>query len=112
MTGLAGADLLVRRIRGGATLVADGSDDDAGLLPIELLLAPEAAEREIRDLAALGVGRLDWHTVDGVGRCGGNRLVAAGQSVGRIGQGGGPAESKHASSVRRCLRYRPVPSRA
>src|SRR6478735_1279495 len=49
-----GADLLVRRVRGGAAGVADPGRPDARQLPVDLLGAPEAAEAEESDLVALG----------------------------------------------------------
>ena len=85
VAGLARADLLVRRVWSEATLVADGGDDHAWLLPVHLLLAPEAAQRELGDLAALGVGRLQRLVVDEAALGGGNRLGAAAERVGRIG---------------------------
>jgi hypothetical protein len=82
VAGLAGAHLLVRRVRREAALVADGGDGHARLLPIQLLLAPEAAERELRDLAAGRIRRLQADAVDEVALGGGERLVAAGERIG------------------------------
>src|SRR4029079_15618169 len=53
------ADLLVRGVGGVAALVADGSGPDPGHLPERLLLAPEAAERELSHLEAGGIGARD-----------------------------------------------------
>src|SRR5262249_17918528 len=57
-----GAALLVVRVGGVPALVADRGGDHAGHLPERLLLAPEAAERELGDLAALRVRRQQWRT--------------------------------------------------
>ena len=59
VAGPAGARLLVRRVGREAALVADGGRPDAGLLPERLLLAPEAAERELGDLEAVRIGAGD-----------------------------------------------------
>ena len=67
VTGPAGADLLVGRVRRVATGVADGRRHDARELPEILLVAPEAAEAEDRGLRARratgpasGVPRTRW----------------------------------------------------
>ncbi len=63
MSGPAGADLLIGRVRRGAAGIADGRGHDAGELPERLLVAPEAAEPEDRGLRAVrprpGEGRAE-----------------------------------------------------
>ena len=54
MAGLAGAHLAIGRVRRVAADVADRRGDDAGELPVVLLGAPEAAEREDRGSGAVG----------------------------------------------------------
>src|SRR4029078_11447278 len=64
MRGLARARLVVRRVRCRAALVPDRRRPDARLLPERLFLAPEAAERELRDVEVVRIGDADWR--DGV----------------------------------------------
>ena len=62
----AGAHLLVRRVRRDPAGVADRGRPHAWHLPERLLLAPEAAEGELRDLEAVRVGPGDGRAQDGV----------------------------------------------
>src|SRR4029077_16606717 len=66
MTRATRARLLVRRVRRGATLVANRRGPHAGLLPERLLVAPEAAERELGDLETVGIRPGDGRAEDGV----------------------------------------------
>ena len=64
VTGAPGAHLLVCRMRGVATLVADGGGEDTWQAPVDLLRAPEAAHAEVDVLYAGGPG-LDVEIADG-----------------------------------------------
>src|SRR5688572_4515831 len=83
VAGHAAADFLVGGIGGRASLVADGGDDHARLLPEVLLLAPETAERELGDLRAFWIRNLQRLVVEEVALRGGDRLWPAGERVGR-----------------------------
>src|SRR3954453_15443051 len=80
---LAGAGLAIGRVAGGTALVTDGRRPHAGLLPVRLLLAPEAAERKLRDLEAVGVRTGDGCAEDGVVAGLHDRFGATGQGLGR-----------------------------
>src|SRR5262245_25230146 len=101
VAGPARAGLLVRGVGRDAALVAHGGRPHARLLPEGLLFAPEAAERELRDLETLGIRPGDGRTQDGVvlwledrGRATGQRLVCGGH--GRLEE----VEESHAPTVR------------
>src|SRR5579859_753731 len=81
VTGAAGADFLVGRVGGEATLVADGGGDDARGLPELSLRAPEAAHRELCDLCAFRVGRSERPAEHLVTRRDRHRGLAAGQRL-------------------------------
>src|SRR6185312_12389353 len=66
VTGGAGADFAVGRVRREAALVADRRRVDARLLPELALGAPEAAEAEVGDLEAVGARRRQSRAVDEV----------------------------------------------
>jgi len=79
--GPAGADLLVGRVLGEPALVAHSGGDHAGDLPERTLLAPEAAKRELGDLAAGRVRPLQRRAEHLVHRRHWHRLVPARQRV-------------------------------
>ena len=89
MTGPAGADLLVRRVRGVATGIADGRRHDAGELPEVLLVAPEAAEAEDRGLRAVGPRAGERGAEDPVDARLHDRLGSSGEGVSGGGDGVG-----------------------
>jgi len=62
--GLAGADLLVGRVRGVPALVADGRRGDARQPPEELLRSPEAPEGKVGGLQAVRDRTLDGSVED------------------------------------------------
>ena len=76
--------LLVGRVRRVAALVADRGRPHAGLLPERLLLAPEAAERELGDLEAVRV-RARRSACRGRLCAGSGSVRPAGQGLGRGG---------------------------
>src|SRR5262245_4437207 len=75
MAGLAGAQLLIGRVRRLTTHIADGGDPHAGHRPEQPLGAPIAAKREIGDFRAFRIGTLERPLVDEMRFRRGDRLV-------------------------------------
>ncbi len=73
VAGTGGAHLLVRGVRRVPALVADGRGVDPGQLPEHPLGAPEAAQRDVRDLEPLRPRALERGAEDGVGGRDGER---------------------------------------
>jgi hypothetical protein len=111
MAGQAAAHLLIGGIGRESAHVARRGDPYARDLPEAALRAPVAAEREIGDLAAGGIGAVERPAGHQVALGGGDRLVAAGQGGGGIGklqrlaaeQTHGGAPFLCASGVRTCI---------
>src|SRR6478609_1034506 len=102
VAGPAAAHLVVGRVGRAAAGVADRRRPDTGDLPVDLLRAPEAAEAEDRDLEAVGdvVGD-DGGVQDHVLAQGPHLVLAPRERLVGGGQGGGLADSEHASIVTR-----------
>src|SRR5215472_2550074 len=81
VTGAAGADFLVRRVRREPALIPDRGRDDAWRLPELPLRAPEAPERELGHLAAVRIRRQQWRAEHFVGRGNAHLLCSAAQRL-------------------------------
>jgi hypothetical protein len=99
VAGLARDRLPVGRVRGEAALVADRGRPDTGLLPECLLLAPETAQRELRDLESVGIRAADRRPEDRVVLRLHDRVGSAGERLVGGGHGGRAEEELHAVIV-------------